>query len=306
MAFSSQHHSFDIALAAQHGVEKAILIHHFQHWVRFNRARGQNIIDGRCWTYQARKDIKAHFPYWSYEEVKHLCEQLEKDGVLITANYNKKAMDRTLWYAFVDEKAYAVDADSQIMFTKRENSLMQKGDVPNALGKCPSAIPDSKPDTKTKDKIKTSHPNAEALGLAQQLLRAIKKTKDDIKEPNLEKWAQEVDRMIRIDKRDPIAIGKVIGWLPTNYFWAKNILSADKLREQFDRLQLEMAMEPKKKPFVKKERGINSDPILIWESMLEMEQRGEKIPKELLNTMTEEDLERYGRWKTGTLYDKTR
>ena len=46
--------------------------------------------------------------------------------------------------------------------------------------------------------------------------------------------------MIELDKRSAHKISRVIEWLPTNPFWAKNILSAEKLRLQFDRLELEM------------------------------------------------------------------
>ncbi len=238
---SSQHHSFDIKLASKFGIERAILIHHFQHWIRINRSKNKNIHESRCWTYQTRKDIQAHFPYWTYESVKYLCESLVEEGVLITRNFNRTPLDRTLWYAFVNEEEFGV-GDDQIkeMFTKREKSLMEKGKVPNALGKSPSAIPDTITDTENKDKYV---PSANASRLVVFFLEAVKKIKPDFKTPvNLEKWTKEIDRMIRIDKRDPEKIKKLLEWLPTHHFWRKNILSAEKLRLQFDRLELEMAL----------------------------------------------------------------
>lgn len=148
---SSQHHSFDIQLATRFGIQEAILIHHFQHWIRVNRAAKRNIKDGRCWSYQTRKDIQAHFPYWSYEEVKYLCEKLVKMGVFVTGNYNKSPMDRTLWYAFEDEKLFAVDEEFSNNLYEKGKVPNGWGKVPNALGKSPSAIPDTKPYTKPKD-----------------------------------------------------------------------------------------------------------------------------------------------------------
>ena len=46
--------------------------------------------------------------------------------------------------------------------------------------------------------------------------------------------------MIRIDKRDPKEIGRVIEWSQTNSFWQNNILSTAKLRKHFDKLALQM------------------------------------------------------------------
>ena len=33
---SSEHHSFDVYLAAEYGIQEAIMIHHFQHWIGVN------------------------------------------------------------------------------------------------------------------------------------------------------------------------------------------------------------------------------------------------------------------------------
>jgi hypothetical protein len=148
MAFiSSQHHSFDIALASKYGVEMAILIHHFQHWIRINQLRKRNIRNGRCWSFQTRKDIQANFPYWSYEEVKYLTEKLVEKGILMTANYNKNPIDKTLWYAFVDEKKFGVDAENSRNVYERENSP-SIGKIPRGRGKIPQPIPDTNTDTK--------------------------------------------------------------------------------------------------------------------------------------------------------------
>lgn len=141
-SLSSQHHSFDIALASQYGLECAILIHHFQHWIRINRGAKRNIKENRCWTYQTRKEIKLHFPYWTFEQVRYLCERLVKMGVLITGNFNKNKIDKTLWYAFVDEKAFHVDADFSKNLYERENSP-SKGKIPLREGKIPTPIPDT-------------------------------------------------------------------------------------------------------------------------------------------------------------------
>lgn len=46
--------------------------------------------------------------------------------------------------------------------------------------------------------------------------------------------------MIRMDKRDPAEIEKVITWCQQDPFWQNNILSTNKLRIRFDQLVLKM------------------------------------------------------------------
>lgn len=151
MNISSQHHSFDILLAAKFGVEESILIHHFQHWIRINRYRKRNIRDDRCWSYQSRKDIQAHFPYWNVDRVKYLCEKLVFMGVLMTANFNKNPIDKTLWYAFVDEKTFGVDEES--------SNIFYEGQKCPSMGKSAQPIPDTRnTDTKNCAKAQTALP----------------------------------------------------------------------------------------------------------------------------------------------------
>ena len=152
MSYSSQHHSFDIKLAALYGIEKAILIHHFQHWIRLNRNKSKNIKEGRCWSYQTRDFIVSNFPYFTLDSVRHHLEGLVKLGILRCQNFNKLKMDKTLWYAFENEALFGVDAvgvnsfyntENKEIFTKGENPV-RSGENPFPCGENPKAIPDTK------------------------------------------------------------------------------------------------------------------------------------------------------------------
>ena len=52
-----------------------------------------------------------------------------------------------------------------------------------------------------------------------------------------------IDKMIRIDKRDPLEIYQVIQWCQKDAFWNSNILSTMKLRQQYDKLVGRMRAE---------------------------------------------------------------
>lgn len=155
MVSVSQHHSFDIHLAEKYGIEAAIIIHHFQHWIQVNKRLNKNFIEGRTWTYQTFDQIAAHFPYWNPDKVRdiiHLLHTGEKRRsgkrkecfapVLIKGNYNKTSFDRTAWYAFVDEKMF------MSLKGQRESAQKHLGECPNGSGRMPRPIPDTITDTK--------------------------------------------------------------------------------------------------------------------------------------------------------------
>lgn len=95
-------HSFDTDLAAQYGIEEAILIQHLQFWIVKNRANGENFIDGRTWTYSKLAAMALIFPYMNERKIRHALGLLEEKGVIIKGMHGG-AGDRTLWIAFVDE-----------------------------------------------------------------------------------------------------------------------------------------------------------------------------------------------------------
>ena len=69
----------------------------------------------------------------------------------------------------------------------------------------------------------------------------------NFKKPNLESWANTLRLMIEVDKRDPVMIGKVFEWANKDSFWSSNILSANSLRKQFDKLVVKVNQPVKAK-----------------------------------------------------------
>lgn len=97
-------------------------------------------------------------------------------------------------------------------------------------------------DTSIRSKKKNTEYSQDSIPfrMAERLLGHILKRRAGFKKPDLQKWAQAVDLMLRVDQRDPKEIERVIDWSQGDSFWANNILSASKLRGQFDKLALQM------------------------------------------------------------------
>lgn len=76
--------------------------------------------------------------------------------------------------------------------------------------------------------------------LSLYLYNHMLKNDPEAKKPNLQAWANHVDKMIRIDKGEPEQIKTVIEWCQKDSFWCANILSTEKLRKQYARLKIKM------------------------------------------------------------------
>jgi hypothetical protein len=93
-------------------------------------------------------------------------------------------------------------------------------------------------------------PDGDGWKLAEFLLAEIKKNKEDFRGPEtLNNWSREFRLMIERDGRKPRRIAEVIRWVQADnrprgngrgFCWAPNILSAGKLREKFDQVEMQM------------------------------------------------------------------
>jgi len=99
-----------------------------------------------------------------------------------------------------------------------------------------------------KEKEETSCPknyrfSDEQMEMVEKFIGLIKRNKPNYRFSGgnfKERWANEVRLMVEIDKRPLKRVGEVMEFALSHPFWKKNILSVEKLRKQFDRLELEM------------------------------------------------------------------
>ncbi len=96
--------------------------------------------------------------------------------------------------------------------------------------------------------------SADASELTQYFLNKLKTHHPYLKEPNIKKWAIEMDRMIRLDKRGIESIKSVIDWLDNDLWYKANILSPKSLRDYFDRIVAKMQLT-KDKDLIRKNRN---------------------------------------------------
>lgn len=89
----------DPKLAVIIGVNEAIFLQQIHYWLEINKKTKRNFEEGRYWTYNTIENWKVeNFPFWSVSTIKRTVANLKKIGVIITSNFNKSNIDKTLWY----------------------------------------------------------------------------------------------------------------------------------------------------------------------------------------------------------------
>ena len=85
----------------------------------------------------------------------------------------------------------------------------------------------------------------EAYQLAERLHKWILKNKPDrkIQDGWQKRWAEDIDKMHRIDGRDWRRIAGAIDWSQRDTFWHQNILSGANLRKHYDRIEERAILE---------------------------------------------------------------
>lgn len=89
------------------------------------------------------------------------------------------------------------------------------------------------------------HTDPQDQNIALKMIKMIRENIPNIKQPDLGKWAEEINRMRRLDKRSVDDVIKVMHWALHDDFWSTNILSPKKLRKHFDRLTAQMGQQSK-------------------------------------------------------------
>lgn len=228
------HHSFDIDLATElKSIDLAVLVQHFQFWIRHNAAMKRNLHDDRTWTYQTLKDIAAHFPYWSCKQVERFINKLVSLGILVKGNYNKNPYDRTAWYAFKNEEKFSISRNREMEIPESGNEIPQIGTpipdtIPYALtntntpptpphpaapdAACAAgggAVESSKP-KKVKEPVEFSK---QVRDVATQMMAILHNAHPVYRLPEkLDGFLSAVQQMIETDKQNPALLLKAFEW----------------------------------------------------------------------------------------------
>lgn len=90
---------------ALNSLDEAIVINQLNYWIERNKDANRNFRDGHYWVYNSYEAWrKQDFPVWSATKIKRIFTSLEGKGIVLSANYNKLAIDKTKWYTIDYDK----------------------------------------------------------------------------------------------------------------------------------------------------------------------------------------------------------
>ena len=145
---NAQAHMFNVQLATDYGVNEAIVLNNLFFWVQHAEANDKNHHDGRYWTYNSTKAFEKIFPYFTAKQIRTILGKLEKNGLIVTGNYNQSAYDRTKWYALTEKALAYFQSGNSIL----PNGQMEEPERENGKDRMGEPIPDNKPDNKPVEK----------------------------------------------------------------------------------------------------------------------------------------------------------
>lgn len=124
-------------LACAIGLNEAVILQQVHYWMNSSR----HTYDGRRWVYNSVPNWQKQFPFWSESTVKRALLSLEKQGMVISANYNRDPRDQSKWYsinydalsALEQQQKWVNDASGQ--FDPMEQTNMTRCNEPT----CPDA-----------------------------------------------------------------------------------------------------------------------------------------------------------------------
>lgn len=177
---------------------------------------------------------------WSNTKVNRFLEMLEHDQMLIRKSDSKKTAISIVNYDFYQryeskettQKRQQNDAETTQKHTNNNDKTMNNNDNNN----------NSPRKTRKKRVYEDDDPNKI---LAKTLFKLIKKNQD-IKEPNLDDWANTIRLTIESDKRSGKEVQEMIVWATQHEFWGGVILSPSSLRKHYDKMKAQRNNPSKK------------------------------------------------------------
>lgn len=197
--------------------------------------RGQFVIGRKILEEKLNKGVKPQqklneITWWRY------LKNLEKWKMLNIKTNNKFSVVTVVNYSFYQDREDETEQHNEQQVNNNGTTTEQQLNTNKNLKNLEN-VKNEKKDQKTScRKLKIYNETNVEFQLSLDLLEKIKINNPSFKEPNLQKWSDDIRLMMDRDKRTEEQIKYLIDWCQNDSFWKANILSPAKLRKQFDAL----------------------------------------------------------------------
>lgn len=184
-------HYFDTRVAADVGINAAIIYENIKFWVLHNEKNGKNLKEGKTWMYSTQKELSEQFEYLSVKQVRTALEKLETAGYIIKGNFNRSGYDRTCWYTVTDKGQPEIEETAETPAEKPE-IITPPEQQPETPRKAPASKGKSKYPYGRKQKPSRANPEPIWLFGNAPKAPAIQDIKNDIEKEKYIKKMREL------------------------------------------------------------------------------------------------------------------
>lgn len=182
----------------------------------------------------------------SVKNVRTALKRFEKYDFLADESTNKNRLITIVNWGFYQ------DEDSEVAGRTASNG--QATGKQRATNKNVRMKECKKKDTRQKYDEDTIH-----FQLGKFFYNKILENNPDHREPNFQRWADDIRKMIELDNRTEEQIKYLMTWVQEDSFEMANVLSPSKLRKRFDQLVIKVKAQKKKVVPINKGRYIPKD-----------------------------------------------
>lgn len=195
---------------------------------------------------------------WERNAVRRFLTLLQSDAMAQISCDSRKTVVTVLKWDFYQRESENLrqSRDSLATVTRTNNNvnnvnnntlLSQVDEPPKNIDETMPRSPRGEREKNLKKSIsKDSDAYKAAEYMATKILRhtpGFPQLKNNKREATLQRWAEDIDKLLRLDKPDFNEFKQVLQYSQTDDFWKRNILSGKKLREQYGTLLVRMGGE---------------------------------------------------------------
>ena len=214
--------------------------HKDQRYAGFEVKRGQLFRSFK----EIRDDLKwavgYRFERYSENDMKHCMKLLRREGMIQLTSYPRGNLISIVQYSkYQDPSLYESTSVSTDESTSDQPVINQQSPAINKNVKNDKNIRKKEnkyPPLFSEDSIE--------FKCANGFFRILQAENPKMRPPNLQNWAADFGKMLRIDKRTTEEMKEMIRFARGDPFWQKNILSPEKLRKHWDKLYFEIKEQP--------------------------------------------------------------
>jgi len=98
------------SLAVKIGLNEAVVLQQIHYWLGISK----HYLEGKKWVFNTYEDWQKQLPFWSVSTIKRTIRSLERQGFLLTGNWNVFKLDQTKWYSIDYERLEQLEKVSSI------------------------------------------------------------------------------------------------------------------------------------------------------------------------------------------------